>query len=420
VGTGSRVVMFLDAIAGPYAGNGVLVGLCDVSPTRMAWHNRRLGEKFGLAPLPTFGIDAFEEMIRSTRPDVVIVTSVDSTHHDYVVRAMRAGCDVICEKPMTICAAGVRAIFEAIAQTGKRLRVSFNYRYAPHTTMVRDLIQQGTIGRPLAVDLHWVLDTSHGADYFRRWHAELNKSGGLLVHKATHHFDIINWWIDSYPERVFAMGDLKFYGPGGRSMNKPAEPFRFKWEQYPDQQQLYTGQALIDSGYQRDRDVFGDHVTIYDTMSATTRYRNGVIFNYSLLAYSPWEGFRASITGTDGRIELYSKHGSHILTATGDADLAAQQSSGEETRLTLFPMFGSPRDVPIPHADGAHGGGDVVMLEQVFSPNPPADPFGRAATHVDGAASVLLGVAANESIATGKPIDIDDLFPLPQKSGASR
>lgn len=413
VGTGSRVVMFLDAIAGRYAGSSQLVGLCDVSTERMAWHNRRLGEKFAHAPVPTFAADAFETMIRTTRPHTVIVTTVDSTHHDYIIRAMRLGCDVICEKPMTTTAAGVRAIFDAITETGRSLRVSFNYRYAPHTTLVRNLITRGAVGKPLAVDLHWVLDTSHGADYFRRWHAEIDKSGGLLVHKATHHFDIVNWWIDSYPSRVFAMGDLKFYGPRGRALSKPAEAFRFKWEDHPDQEQLYRGAALLESGYQRDRDVFGDHVTIYDTMSATTQYRNGIIFNYSLLAYSPWEGFRASVTGTDGRIELYSKHGSHILTATGDADLAQQQSAGEETRLTLFPMFQPPRDVPIPHADGAHGGGDPILLEQIFSPNPPADPFHRRATHIDGAASVLLGAAANESIATGQPIDVDSLFRLP-------
>ena len=70
----------------------------------------------------------------------------------------------------------------------------------------------GAIGTPTAVDFSWVLDTSHGADYFRRWHRERDKSGGLLVHKATHHFDAVNWFVDSYPQRVFCMGELKFYG----------------------------------------------------------------------------------------------------------------------------------------------------------------------------------------------------------------
>ncbi len=424
VGTGSRVVMFLDALAGKYAGSCELVGLCDVSPSRMAWHNKRLGEKFNHPPVPTFAPADFDRMIREQKADAVIVTTVDSTHHQYVIRAMDLGCDVLCEKPMTTDAAKARAIFDAIARTHRQLRVTFNYRYTPHATKVRELIQSGAIGTPLAVDLHWVLDTSHGADYFRRWHAEIDKSGGLLVHKATHHFDMVNWWIGSYPKTVFAMGDLKFYGNVAaesrgqppkydRSLNAPADdPFRLKWENHPDQRELYTGPAEVESGYIRDKNVFGPHVTIDDTMAITARYRNGVIFNYSLLAYSPWEGFRAAVTGTKGRLELYSKHGSHILTAQGDDALAAQQAAGEETKLTLFPMFGLPTDVPLPHADGAHGGGDPVMLEQIFSPNPPTDPFGRAATHLDGAASILMGIAANESIESGRAIEVDDLLKI--------
>src|SRR5690606_815717 len=96
--------------------------------------------------------------------------------------------------------------------TGKKLRVTFNYRYAPAFTKLRELVMQGVVGRPLNVDLSWLLDTSHGADYFRRWHREKENSGGLLVHKATHHFDLVNWWIGSYPQSVGAMGALVFYG----------------------------------------------------------------------------------------------------------------------------------------------------------------------------------------------------------------
>ena len=45
----------------------------------------------------------------------------------------------------------------------------------------------------------WLLDTRHGADYFRRWHRNKNNSGGLMVHKATHHFDLVNWWMIPTP-----------------------------------------------------------------------------------------------------------------------------------------------------------------------------------------------------------------------------
>jgi hypothetical protein len=53
------------------------------------------------------------------------------------------------------------------------------------------------------------------------------------------------------------------------------------------------------------------------------------------------------------------------------------------------------------------------MLEDLFSPDPPPDPFERAASHLDGAASVLVGISANESMRTGQAVRCDDLLRLP-------
>src|SRR5688500_11365303 len=228
VGTGGRATMFLDAVADAFRDYAQLVGLCDVSPTRMTWHNRRLASLHRCEPVPQFRAEAFDAMVQQTRPDVVIVTSIDSTHHDYIIRAMELGRDVICEKPMTIDAPKARAILDAIERTGRKLRVTFNYRYAPHAGAVRELVRSGAVGRPLAVEFTWLLDTSHGADYFRRWHREKDKSGGLLVHKASHHFDLVNWWINSWPARVFAMGELKFYGHA----NAAARGERYPYDRY--------------------------------------------------------------------------------------------------------------------------------------------------------------------------------------------
>jgi predicted dehydrogenase len=437
VGTGGRATMFLDALAGVYQNQAQLVGLCDKSATRMRWHMNRLCTKFDCPEVPFYAATDFDAMIRRERPDAVIVCSMDSTHHEYIVRAMELGCDVISEKPMTTDAGKAKAILDAISRTGRNLRVTFNYRYTPATTKVRELIMSGVIGKPLSVEMNWMLDTSHGADYFRRWHREKDKSGGLLVHKATHHFDLINWWLDSRPEEVFAWGDLKFYGrknaeTRGESYSydrytghpeADGDPFALRLDraspaQYVDEEtaKLLKGlylDAEADSGYIRDRNVFGDNISIEDSMSVLVRYRSGVTLTYSLIAYSPWEGFRISITGTKGRLELYEKHNSHIIAGQGDAELAAMQERGQVKQLTLFPMFGLPRQIEIPEAVGGHGGGDPVMLEQIFSANPPSDPFKRAASHLDGAASILIGISANESMRTGLPVKCDNLLSLP-------
>lgn len=429
VGTGSRAGMFVNAICDTYRDVAQLVGLCDLSQTRMNWYNRQLAQDYGLEPVPTYDADQFERMIAETRPDIVIVATMDSTHHQYIVRAMELGCDVISEKPMTTDIERVRAIYDAIDRTGRSLRVTFNYRYAPAYSQFRQLIIDGVVGRPRAVDFSWLLDTSHGADYFRRWHREKHNSGGLLVHKATHHFDLVNWWIDDYPKQVTALGDLLFYGkvnaeargehyPYARYTGQPEaadDPFALDLQSKAAFRGLYLD-AEAESGYVRDRNVFGEPITIEDTMSVSVRYRTGAILSYCLIAYSPWEGLRVAVTGDKGRLEMEIVENINHLLGDGQVNsTGASKSAFAQARMRVYPMFGQPYDVDVPVGEGGHGGADPVMLEQLFSPTPPPDPLNRTASHIDGAASVLVGIAANQSMQTGQTVTISDLFSLPDK-----
>ena len=454
VGTGGRAGMYIRALCDTWRADNALVALCDLSRTRMAWHNQRLQQQHDHPPLPMYHADDFDKMIAEARPDVVIVTTIDAAHHHYIIRAMQLGCDVICEKPMTTDAGKARAIFDAIEQTGRSLRVTFNYRYAPANSKLRQLLAAGTIGRPLHVDFSWLLDTSHGADYFRRWHREKHNSGGLLVHKATHHFDLVNWWLASRPQQVFALGNLMFYGAANaaargehysyaRYTGEEAardDPFALFLDQDPGLRGLYL-EAEAETGYLRDRNVFGDPITIEDTLCVTARYRNAALLSYSLVAYAPWEGYRVAITGTRGRLELEVVEKVHTaqqqpaeqpppepnaelkaplpsgegfgVRAAPERDLAASKGPFRHSELRVYPHFAPPWLADIPAASGGHGGADPLMLEQLFAPNPPHDPLERGASHLDGAASILTGIAANHALATGLPVHVDDLLKLP-------
>ncbi len=423
VGTGSRAGMFIDAIAQTYAESAELVGLCDLSRTRINWHNTQLRQR-GLAPAPAYQADDFERMLDETKPDTVIVTTVDAWHHHYIARALDRGCDVISEKPLTTTLDRLKAIDAARKRSGKSLRVTFNYRYAPAYARFRRLIAEGAVGKPLAVDFSWLLDTSHGADYFRRWHREKANSGGLLVHKATHHFDLVNWWIDSFPAQVFALGDLLFYGRD----NAAARGERYAYERYTgvaaarddpfalflDDKEAYRGlylDAEAETGYLRDRNVFGDSITAEDTMTVTARYANGALLSYCLVAYAPWEGLRVAVTGTRGRVEMdVTESVTHLKSDSASA--AASKGAFKQTRIRAFPMFGEPYEVDVPKVEGGHGGADPLMLAQLFSTEPGPDPLRQAASFVDGAASILVGIAANMSISTGELVDVAELFDL--------
>jgi len=418
VGTGGRARFFYEAVASVYKETSEMAAFCDLSQTRMDYANRLLKEQYGVSPVPTYHYTEFDKMIDEIKPDYVIVTSVDRTHDLYIIRAMEMGCDVITEKPMTISAEKAQAIIDCQKRTGRSLRVTFNYRYAPHNTKVRELIMDGAIGDVFSVHFEWLLDTNHGADYFRRWHRNKLNSGGLLVHKSTHHFDLVNFWLGTQPSKVFAYGDLNFYGMSNaekrgmtnfyyRSYDSEAarnDPFAIDLESDETLRELYLN-AEGDSGYIRDRSVFSDDVSIEDTMGVLVRYRSGAILTYSLNAYMPWEGFNVGINGSKGRIELKVSEKTYI-NAGGDKE---DEGAVGGISLKVFPMHGSPYNVELTKTEGGHGGGDPVLLNDIFGV-PEPDPFDRAASHVDGAMSILTGIAANKSIASGMEIKIDDLI----------
>src|SRR5690242_9746130 len=192
-----------------------LVGLADVNRSRMEAHNRWL-KAAGHGPVPAYAADDLAALLDRERVDELIVTSVDRTHAGHIVTALEAGCDVLTEKPMTVDAESARRILDAQRRTGRRVSVAFNYRFNPVHEMVRTLLAGGEIGEIGSVHFEWLLDVRHGADYFRRWHRDKANSGGLLVHKSGHHFDLVNWWLGAAPEQVYANGRLFFYGENGK------------------------------------------------------------------------------------------------------------------------------------------------------------------------------------------------------------
>ena len=411
VGTGGRAGLYIEAIGGKWKDNAQLVAFCDTNQTRMNYANKLLTNT-GAAPASTWKAADFETMIREMRPDIVIVTTMDRTHDDYIVRALHAGCDVITEKPMTIDEQRALRILDAIEQTGREVRVAFNYRYAPHHSKIRELLMDETIGEVFSVHFEWLLNTEHGADYFRRWHREKRNSGGLLVHKSTHHFDLMNFWLGSYPERVYAEGGLRFYGKEnaekrGVSQFYPRangfaaakdDPFALHMEENAQLKALYLD-AEHEDNYFRDQSVFSEGINIEDTLSVMVKYQNQVQMTYSLNAYLPWEGLNVVFNGSRGRLEMKLVEMSYV-NAGGERE---NEGSLESCDITVFPMFAAPYKADFSIGAGGHGGGDNAMLADLFG-EPGNDPLKRAADHRAGAMSILTGIAGNISMQQQRPV----------------
>lgn len=414
VGTGSRNRMYQDALWGPHKAHGELVATCDVNPGRLDYVARRAAQAGAPAPKPYLAAD-FDKMLREMKPDAVIVTPPDAFHDDYIVRALQAGCDVITEKPMTTTAAKAQRILDAVRSSGRRVRVTFNYRYSPYRSQVKGLLMSGEIGDVLSVDFHWLLNTVHGADYFRRWHSNKAMSGGLMVHKATHHFDLVNWWLSDMPVEVSAVGKREFYtpamarrfgleGPHARCLTCPEKTecsFYFDLAADPALKALYLDNEKYD-GYFRDQCVWRENISIEDTMNVIARYAGGTTLSYSLNAFNAWEGYTVAFNGTKGRLE-------HSVVEQALVAGASKATNDDRIATRIIPLRGAPREIEPWTGAGGHGGGDAVMLADIFDPGAPKDPLLRAADQRAGAASCLIGIAADRCFETGQPVSIADL-----------
>ncbi|MDR1098252.1 MAG: Gfo/Idh/MocA family oxidoreductase [Tannerella sp.] len=396
VGTGVRgSLMWGRDLVERYSGQVVFVGLCDTNSGRLQTGKEIIG-----TDCPAY--TDFDKMMKETKPELLIVCTVDNTHHELIVKGMEYGVNVLTEKPMTIDEEKVEAILEAEKRTGKNCRVTFNYRYSPHRVKIWELLRDGEIGELTSVDFHWYLDTSHGADYFRRWHRLMEKSGSLWLHKASHHFDLLNWWIDSDPEIVYALGDLTFYGKKGpyraencRSCSHTKEcKFFLDITKNPVLNKLYVENEKYD-GYFRDGCVFRNDINIFDKMAATIKYKNGVQVSYSLTTYSPYEGYRIAFNGTKGRIDAWIEESKPGRDVNYD-------------EIVLFKNFSKREYIQISHGTSGHGGGDALLQDQLFLPNIP-DPKKQCAGSRDGALACLVGIAARKSIAVKAPVNIADL-----------
>ena len=419
IGLGSRHELYQDGIEKVHGRWAELVAVCDANPGRVELARRRSALNGAAVPAGYPATD-FARLIAETKPDVVIVTTTDAVHHDYIVRAMEAGCDVITEKPMTTDADKCRQILAACERTGRRCRVTFNYRYSPPRSQVKDVLMSGEIGEVLSVDFHWLLNTHHGADYFRRWHGQKKNSGGLLVHKSTHHFDLVNWWLGAMPVTVMATGKREFYTPEMArrlGLSGPHERCHTCLEQKrcgffldlaasPSLKALYLDCEKHD-GYFRDRCIFRPEIALEDTMIVIVRYDNGATLSYSLNAFNAWEGYIVAFNGTKGRLEHTIVESVYVNgTETVQGGIA---DGGVTTRV--IPLRGEARTLTPWTGEGDHGGGDRLMLEDIFLPEPATDKFLGAADERAGACSILVGIAANRCLETGAGVRIADLLP---------
>ncbi|WP_168119664.1 Gfo/Idh/MocA family oxidoreductase [Paenibacillus sp. HB172176] len=417
--SGRALGMFAKPILTLFSDTCELVGLLDPDSARFELFRERFPEHAGIA---IYGEDEFDRMAAETKPDVIITAGRDDTHARYIIAALRHDLDVITEKPMVTTGKDSRNVLDAERASKGKVTVTFNYRYAPIHTRIKELIMEGKLGRITSIDLNWYLDTYHGSSYFKRWNRERELSGGLSIHKCTHHFDLVNWWIDQKPQEVFAYGALNYYGADGEAnpsrrngrhcmtcAEREACDYYSRWNarsknrHVPDDH-LESPDAVKPasfpySNYRPDRCIFDSDIEIEDTYTATVRYDRGALLSYSVNFSLPYEGYRLAINGTKGRIETLEYH------MPGRTPFPTPVQT-----IDYFPLFGSKETIHVVHREGGHGGGDPLLLEDLFMGESQRKPYRVLSGAEDGAYSVATGEAVWRSVKERRPIEIAEVL----------
>lgn len=411
--SGRALGQFAKPIHELFAERAEIVALLDPDPARFELYRTRFPDSGGVA---VYGTEDFDRMIAETKPDCIIAAGRDDTHARYIVAALQKDLDVIAEKPMTTTGADARAVLDAEAASRGKVYVTFNYRYMPVHMRIKELIREGRIGRITSIDLNWYLDTHHGASYFKRWNRERACSGGLSVHKCSHHFDLVQWWTGQKPVEVFAYGALNYYGADGE-WNPAREDGRHcrtchvaehcayesRWNSRSRRLRIADdhlrsleggGTDFPYTDYRPDRCIFDSTIAIEDTYTATIKYSGGTMMSYSVNFSLPYEGYRLAINGTRGRLETTEYH----IPARVPFPVPVQT-------IDYFPLFGSKETIHVVHREGGHGGGDPLLLEDLFLGE--AERGYRVLSGAeDGAYAVAAGEAVWRSAEEGRPVAI--------------
>ncbi|MFD0631058.1 Gfo/Idh/MocA family oxidoreductase [Catenulispora yoronensis] len=351
-----------------------VAALCDPDPAASARARERIGAE---------GIDEVDDhrkLLTRSDLDAVIVMTPDDTHEAIAIDCLRAGKAVYLEKPMAITVESADAILRAAYETGTRLYVGHNMRHMGVVRTMRDAIARGDIGEPRTI---WVRHfVSYGGDYyFKDWHAERDRTTGLLLQKGAHDLDVVHWLAGGFTRRVSAFGDLMVYGGLPRRPEGTPRPDGWLKE--------------FDWPPTSRRDL-NHRVEVEDVSVMNMQLDNGVIAAYQQCHFSPDYFRNYTVIGTEGRLENFGD---------GPGDLVKVWNTGPTG-------YRADADIAyrVPDAVGSHGGADGAIMAE----------FARFVR--DGGATDTSPVAARMSVAAGymatlslrdggTPLDVPPLDP---------
>jgi predicted dehydrogenase len=197
LGTGSMGLSHVQLVRDEFPSDRVqIAAVCDT-------HAPNLAKAIEAAP----NAKAYEDPNRLIAADLdaIVISTPGFTHADFTERCLAAGKHVFAEKPVMTTRDGCRRMLDAARKhPDKVVVINHELRYSKYFKTIKDLIAAGEVGE---IQLVWCREFR--GPFLKKvdnWIQDARQSGGCLVDKNCHHFDLLNWWVRSRPSKVCGFG----------------------------------------------------------------------------------------------------------------------------------------------------------------------------------------------------------------------
>lgn len=181
---------------------GVLSAVCDIVPERAV----SFADRYGAKPY-----SSLDDLLKKEKIDIVTVATPNGLHPAHSIRALEAGCHVLCEKPMAITSTDGLQMLQAAKAAGKRLFVVKQNRYNAPVAAVKNLMDAGKLGKisGFVLNCFW---NRPAAYYNESWRGTLAMDGGTLFTQFSHFIDLLWWFLGEMDAAVGWRGNFMHKG----------------------------------------------------------------------------------------------------------------------------------------------------------------------------------------------------------------
>ncbi len=340
-------------------GRAEIHGIYDVSEYSAKQAQKMFAEIYPDHPLVVY--DSMEAACNDDAVDALVICTPNYTHMEVVRKAIKSGKHIMMEKPMVTTIQDAIEMRELAANYQSIFQVGLQYRYkAIYAEAREEALNKRSLG-----DIHTISIVEHRLpflDKINQWNKFSEYSGGTLVEKCCHYFDLFNLFAGSKPEYVYAVG--------GQAVN------------------------FLEFEYQGKQSDILDHAIV------TVIYENGVKCNFNLCMFSPMFYEEITICGSEGRLRAYENE-DYLPDARPQTHLELLAADHRPSRVST-PCY--PKTIQ----SSGHMGG-TYFEHKYFVDNMDGQQTDTA-TVEEGFWSVVVGIAAEESVRTGKIVSIKSLL----------